>query len=137
VSDGEGVLALLAEGRRREKAQTLFYRKLAADAERVLDPAASERLNELHADEQHHLSRLTARLLELGGRPDDLRDVAVPACELLGWEAAARERERDEVSWYEDALGHTLDGATREVLQEIVESERRHHAELRGKWMSA
>lgn len=131
------VPALLAESRKREKAQTLFYRKLAADAELALDGALSERLNELHADEQHHLSRLTARLLELGATPDDLRDVATPAARLEAWEESAREREREEVSWYEHALEHAVDAETRAVLIEILDSERHHHAELRGKWMSA
>jgi rubrerythrin len=128
---------LLAEGRRREKAQTLFYRRLAADAELASDGSASERLNELHADEQHHLSRLTARLLELGEAPEDLRDVTIPFASLEDWESSARARESEEVSWYQRALEQPLDPDTRAVLLEILESERRHHAELRGKWMSA
>ena len=131
------VQTLLAESRRREKAQTLFYRKLAAEAELALNEALSERLNELHADEQHHLSRLTARLLEVGGAPEELRDVAAPPAGLADWEGAARAREREEVSWYERALENALDVETRAVLVEILESERHHHAELRGKWMSA
>ena len=59
--------ALLEASRLREKAQTLFYRALAAQAIAAGDDDASERLNDLHADEQHHLSRLTARLLERSG----------------------------------------------------------------------
>jgi rubrerythrin len=136
VSDRR-LLDLLADSRRREKAQTLFYRHLAAEAEEALDGAASERLNELHADEQHHLSRLTARLIELGGSPSDLKEVAAPQVSLEGWEPAARAREREEISWYEAALATPMDPLTREVIAEILESERRHHAELRGKWMSA
>jgi rubrerythrin len=137
VSDAARVQGLLAESRAREKAQTLFYRRLAAEAEAELDGAASERLNELHADEQHHLSRLTARLIELGGAPADLRDVPVPEGSLNGWEALARAREQDEILWYEEALGAPLDAATRDVIAEILDSELHHHAELRGKWMSA
>ena len=137
MSDSRGVLGLLAESRRREKAQTLFYRQLAAEAEDALDAAASERLNDLHADEQHHLSRLTARLIELGGEPEELRAVRPPSAALSAWEASARERESAEVSWYEEVLAHPLDSATREVIVEILESERHHRAGLRGKWMSA
>jgi rubrerythrin len=137
VTHAEHVVRLLAESREREKAQTLFYRSLAADAELAVDADASERLNELHADEQHHLSRLTARLLELGGSPADLRDVPVPAGDLAGWEVLARAREQDEVDWYEQMLEAPLDSATRGVIVEILDSERHHHAELRGKWMSA
>lgn len=131
------VLQLLAESRTREKAQTLFYRRLAAEAENRANEAESERLNELHADEQHHLSRITARLLELGGSAADLRHVAEPVASLAEWERVARERERDEISWYERVLAATLDPDTRTVVDEILESERHHIAELRGKWMSA
>jgi rubrerythrin len=135
---GESVtLTLLAEGRRREKAQTLFYRMLAAEAEAKGMEGEVERLNELHADEQHHLSRLTARLIELGGSPTDLRDVTVPALTIEVWEETAREREREEVEWYDSALTRAIDPTTSEVLQEILESELHHHRELRGKWMSA
>ena len=128
---------LLEECRRAEKEQALFYRRLASDAEArdAVDLAA--RFHDLHADEQHHLSRLTARLLELGGSPADLRDVPVPAGDLAGWEVLARAREQDEVDWYEQMLEAPLDSATRCVIVEILDSERHHHAELRGKWMSA
>lgn len=131
------ILERLAESRRREKAQTLYYRRLAAEAEAMQDAGASERLNELHADEQHHLSRLTARLMELGGVPAPLDDVTAPDAALEGWEAVAREREREEVRWYEMVLAEPMDPTTRDVVLEIVASERRHQAELRGKWMSA
>jgi rubrerythrin len=137
LRDPTGIARLLAESRVREKSQTLFYRRLAAEAELALDGEASERLNELHADEQHHLSRLTARLIELGGSPDDLRDVPAPAASLHGWEAVARAREQDEIRWYAHALEAPLDPATRDVIVEILDSEHHHHAELRGKWMSA
>ena len=63
------LMELLQEGRQRERAQALFYRILAGEAEVSGDQAAAERLNELLADEQHHVSRLTARILELGGAP--------------------------------------------------------------------
>jgi rubrerythrin len=128
----------LEAARGREKSQTLFYRALAAAAEDAGDARAVERLNELHADEQHHLSRLTARVLELGGDPADLRSVAsptVPALEV--WEAEARRREDDEVVFYEAALADEWGDATRALLGEILEAERRHREHLGGKWMSA
>lgn len=131
------LVALLEEGRRREREQTVFYRFLAGDAENAGDAAAGERLNELLADEQHHVSRLTARILELGERPDDN---GVPAPEipaLDAWEAVARVREEDEVRWYTEVLQEVDDGPTRALLQEILDSERHHRDELGGKWMSA
>ena len=127
----------LAEARRREKAQTLYYRALAAQAETEGAAAAAERLNELHADEQHHLSRLTARLLELGGRPEDLPGGLREAV-LDGWEDEARERESAEVTFYEEFMEmEGLDDVTRAIVKEILESERQHHRHLGGKWMPA
>jgi rubrerythrin len=133
-ADAPGVLEA---SRVREKGQALFYRALAAQAVAAGDDDASERLNDLHADEQHHLSRLTARLLELGARPHDLAAVPTPGGELDGWEAVARDRELEEVRWYEAATRLALDAHTRAILVEILESERHHAERLRGKWMSA
>ena len=132
--DAAGVLEA---SRAREKAQTLFYRGLAAQAAAAGDEEATERLNDLHADEQHHLSRLTARLLELGLPPRDLSAVPAPGGDLEGWEMGARTREADEVRWYERVRTVELDPETRAVLDEILEAERHHARELRGKWMSA
>jgi rubrerythrin len=128
---------LLQEGRRRELEQALFYRFLSGDAERAGDAAAAERLNELLADEQHHVSRLAARILELGGKPEGAGTSprALPA--LDAWEGEARRREEDEVAWYEDALGGVEDPRTRSVLREILDSERHHREGLAGKWMPA
>ena len=92
------LVRLLQEGRRRERAQALFYRFLAGEAEVSGDDEASERLNGLLADEQHHVSRLTARLLELGERPDEAV-VAPEVPSLDTWEIVARCREEDEVRW--------------------------------------
>ena len=131
------VESLLSASRRREKAQTLFYRALAAEAEAAGNAAGSERLNELHADEQHHLARLTARLLELGHTPEDLRGIAAPGGSFPLWEDEARAREGEEIVWYQEMLALELDALTREIVEEILDSERRHRAELRGKWMSA
>ncbi|HSM60573.1 MAG TPA: ferritin-like domain-containing protein [Longimicrobiales bacterium] len=127
---------LLQEARARERAQALFYRFLAGNAEIEGRPAVAERLNDLLADEQHHVSRVTARLLELGERPGEMVDAPeVPS--LDAWEVAARLREEDEVRWYEHAVGVVEDDETRSVFAEILASERHHRDELAGKWMSA
>jgi rubrerythrin len=127
---------LLQEGRRRERAQAAFYRALAGEAEGTGDLAAAERLNDLLADEQHHVSRLTARLLELGEKPGErVHAPDVPA--LHEWERAARIREAAEVAWYEKVLARVSEPKTRSVLEEILQAERHHHDVLAGKWMSA
>ena len=128
---------LLQEGRQRERAQALFYRFLSGDAESSGDVQTAERLNELLADEQHHVSRLTARILELGVTPRHA-DVPLPEVPTMaGWEDAARAREEDEVRWYTEALQRVDDPGTRSILQAILNSERHHRDELAGKWMPA
>lgn len=134
------LLEILERSRTREKRQTLFYRALAAEAELGGHASTAERLNELHADEQHHLSRLTARMLELGETPADLSELERPLVELGGWEDEAREREEDEVAWYEHLLeerGVEMDEDSRAVLKEILSTEIHHRRELGGKWMPA
>ena len=131
------LVALLEEGRQRERAQALFYRFLAGDAEAAGDARAAERLNELLADEQHHVSRLTARIIELGEKPATTEVTAPDVPPLPRWEAVARPREEDEVRWYTQAIQRTDDPPTRGVLKEILASERHHRDELAGKWMSA
>ena len=130
-------LTLLAEARAAEKAQALFYRALAAEAEARGDAALSERYNDLHADEQHHLSRLTARLLELGAPLVELGDMKGELVGMDGWEPAARMREEAEVLRYEALLRQPLDDHTAALLREIVETERHHAEELGGKWTPA
>ncbi len=132
----DAVVEFLREGRERERSQTAFYRRLAAAAEEAGDAVAIERLNELLADEQHHLSRLTARLMELGDSPPPLEDPP-GAPKFPGWELEARAREAGEVAFYKAVLCREMDRKTREILEEILHSERRHREELRGKWMSA
>jgi rubrerythrin len=128
---------LLEEGRHRERRQALFYRYLAGDAQTAGDVRAAERLNELLADEQHHVSRLTARLLELGVKPTDAQVARPDVPAMAGWEGVARAREEEEVRWYTEALERVEDSATRAILREILISERHHRDELAGKWMPA
>ena len=133
----ESVLEILEEGRVREKEQTLFYRRLASEAELRGDAQLAERLNALHADEQHHLSRLTARLLELGGKPGEMAVPSSDSSALGDWESVARSREEREVDWYRGVLEKGLDATSEVLVREILESEEHHARELGGKWMSA
>lgn len=130
-------LEVFLEGRRREKEQTAFYRVLAAAAEEAGEEELAERLNALHADEQHHLSRLTARILELGGEVPEIPTAPPYGEGLEGWEERARVREGDEVRWYEEAREEGVDPESRRILEEILESERHHARDLGGKWMPA
>lgn len=132
-----GTVGALARMRRAEKAQTLWYRALAARAEEQGDAAGSERFNGLHADEQHHLSRLTARLLEMGETLDDLREVARPPLPEGDVDEAVRGREQVEVVSYQALSDMDLDDVTRGVIDEILESEQHHARALGGKWMPA
>jgi rubrerythrin len=130
-------LKLLQRCRMRERVQAHFYRSLAAEAEERGEDEISERLNGLHADEQHHLSRLTARILELGAVPDDLAGVEQVPVHFDEWAEVARRREEDEVSGYEEILANVIDTETRRIVEEILESELHHRKELGGKWMPA
>lgn len=127
----------LQAAREAEKEQALYYRALAAEAENRGDDALSERYNELHADEQHHLSRLTARLLELGASPADLGHVRVSLTGMDGWEPAARLREEAEVLRYQALADEALDAETAGLVAEILETERAHAEHLGGKWTQA
>ncbi|HLL48084.1 MAG TPA: ferritin family protein, partial [Longimicrobiaceae bacterium] len=131
------LLGALQAARRAEKEQALFYRALAAAAEERGDEALSERFNELHADEQHHVSRLTARLLELGAAPDDVSSLRADAAVVEGWELQARAWETEEVRRYEALLEMGADADTETLLREILDTERHHAEELGGKWTLA
>ena len=134
----DGLAAALEALRRAEKAQALRYRALAARAEEAGDAASAQRLHDLHADEQHHLSRLTARLVELGETPADLTGSAPADASLQGWEQDARTREAEEVARYEAFLaGVELDPTTRSLAEGILEVEIHHRDELAGKWTIA
>ena len=133
----EDTMLRLHAARAAEKEQALFYRSLTGQAEDQGDAPLAERLNGLLADEQHHLSRLTARLLELGQVVEDLGDMAVPDVDLGGWEPVARERETGEVARYEGLMSVPLDDVTRGLIEDILTTERNHERELGGKWMMA
>jgi rubrerythrin len=127
----------LEQCRTAEKEQALFYRSLAVVAEERNDAALSERLQLLHADEQHHLSRLTARLMELGRPTPDPGPRQLPTPALDGWEGEARRREQAEVARYEALLQQQLDAKTVTLVEGILEVERAHARELGGKWTMA
>jgi rubrerythrin len=127
---------LLDAARLAEKEQALLYRSLAAAAEETV-PELAHRFHDLHADEQHHLSRLTARVLELGGHPADLSNVSVAAPDLGNWAELVREREQGEIRRYQALLQADFDSATKTLLAEILEVEEHHVLELGGKWMMA
>jgi rubrerythrin len=131
------LIPALEEARAAEKEQALFYRALAAEAEDRGDAAMSERFNDLHADEQHHVSRLSARLLELGAGLADIANLAGERVGMDAWEAPARAREAAEVMRYERLLQGGLDAETRALIEEILDTERHHAAELGGKWTTA
>jgi rubrerythrin len=133
----EHTIRLLHAARLAEKRQALFYRGLAAAAEADDDPELSERLNGLHADEQHHLSRLTVRLVELGEAVGDLSAERQPDVSLKGWETIARQREADELASYTRLLDQPLDEKTRAMIDQFIEAERSHGEQLGGKWMGA
>jgi rubrerythrin len=130
-------IAALHEARAGEKRQALFYRALASRAEDLGHHEEAERLNGLVADEQHHLSRLSARLLELGERLADLSAERAEAPAAREWEGEARAREAEEVRRYEQLLALPLDEHTAAMLRDFLEVERRHREALGGKWMRA
>lgn len=127
----------LQAARAAEREHALFYRALAAAAEQAGDAHLSERLNGLHADEQHHVSRLSARLLELGEELESLPPPSLPEVGLEDWEAFARESEKVEIERYEKLLHRALDTETAQMLAEFLDAEREHERSLGGKFMGA
>jgi rubrerythrin len=136
MSTAASLIVRLRECRRAEKEQAHFYRALAALAEERGALELSERFQQLHADEQHQFSRLTARLLELGAGGAQA-DASPPTVDLESWESSARQREEAEVERYEHLLEEDLDEATRALIVQILEVERAHARELGGKWTMA
>jgi rubrerythrin len=133
------LIAELVRARAAEKQQALFYRALASSAEDVSDTATAERLNDLHADEQHHFSRISARLIELGEDPADAHTRAPKTADanLVNWEADARRREESEIQRYEELLRQNVDEETRKLVEAILAVERHHAESLGGKWTPA
>jgi rubrerythrin len=135
-----GAIERLEMARAAERRQTRFYRALAAEAVESGDLPGEDRLNDLHADEQHHLARLTARLLELGLSPAPLPEPPVMGSALPGpeWEHSARRLEEEEIRLYEGILeAGGLDIDTLGIVEEILASERHHARVLGGKWVPA
>lgn len=132
----EQALTLLRAARVAEKEQALFYRALSAIAEDRAAAADIEALNGLLADEQHHLSRISVRLVELGHETGDV-SAPVPRCEFDGWRTAARERERAEIARYEALLEQGIDAETAQIVRGILEVEREHEKNLGGKYTEA
>ena len=131
------IIEMLHVARKAEKEQSLFYRALSAQAEEDNDAQLSDDLNGLVADEQHHLSRLTVRLVELDEVLQDLGGVAPPPGAYPDWKANARERERSEVERYRAFLERDLDPQTRTLIEDILAAEEQHADTLAGKHMSA
>lgn len=132
-----GLIEKLEELRRAEKEQALVYRSVAARAEAAGLSDLAQRFHDLHADEQHHLSRLTARVLELGGRPVDLTPATSVEIPLEDWEPIVRQREQAEIDRYAALQPDELDEETRALIEEIIGVESHHASELGGKWTMA
>jgi rubrerythrin len=124
-----------------EREQATFYRALSSVAEEVANEADIEALNGLLADEQHHLSRLKNRLVELGvelPQGPDLREGREALAAIYpDWRAPARLRERAEVERYQAMLALDLDPETEALVRSILVTERQHEANLGGKYMDA
>lgn len=120
-----------------EREQARWYRALSVLAEQAGNEEDIEALNGLVADEQHHLSRLKNRMVELGveihADSMDFKD----ATDYPDWKQAARERERDEIRRYEDLLKEELDAETIKIIKRILETERAHEQNLGGKYTEA
>ena len=130
--------AALHEARALEKEQAQFYRVLSAQAEEQGNAEDIEALNGMLADEQHHLSRLSVRLVELGEDLAPLSDEHMPSDAVYpNWQDVARIRERKEVARYERILELELDAETRKVIDGILETERQHEQHLFGKYTDA
>jgi rubrerythrin len=128
----------LHEARALEKEQAQFYRVLSAQAEAQGNLADVEALNGLLADEQHHLSRLSVRLVELGEELAPLSDAHMPSDAVYTtWQDVARIRERTEIARYEELLGLGLDAATEAMIRGFLETEREHERNLGGKYTAA
>lgn len=128
----------LHEARVLEKEQALFYRVLSSQAEELELPEDIEALNGLLADEQHHLSRLSVRLVELGEELAPLSDAHMPTDAIYdNWRDVARIRERKEVARYEALLAQDLDPDTARMIESFLDTEKQHEMHLAGKYTDA
>ena len=130
--------AALHEARALEKEQAQFYRVLSSLAEEEGSAEAIEALNGLLADEQHHLSRLSVRLVELGEDLAPLNDAHMPSDAIYAsWRDVARIRERKEIARYENILRMQIDEETARMIAGFVEVEKQHEEHLAGKYTDA
>jgi rubrerythrin len=130
--------AALHEARALEKEQAQFYRVLSGLAEEQGRLEDVEALNGLLADEQHHLSRLSVRLVELGEELAPLSDAHLPSDAVYpSWQEVARIRERKEIARYQDILELELDAETKRMIQSFLAAEREHERHLGGKYTDA
>jgi rubrerythrin len=128
----------LHEARALEKEQAQFYRVLSAQAEEQENQPDIEALNGLLADEQHHLSRLSVRLVELGEDLAPLSDALMPSEVVYpSWQEVARIRERKEIARYEAILQMELDEETKKMIESFLVAERQHEEHLAGKYTDA
>ena len=128
----------LHEARALEKEQAQFYRVLSSQADDEGNAADIEALNGLLADEQHHLSRLSVRLVELGEDLAPLSDEHMPSDAVYAtWRDVARIRERREIARYEKILELPLDPETAAMISGFIEVEKQHEEHLAGKYTDA
>jgi rubrerythrin len=128
----------LHESRALEKEQAQFYRVLSTRAEEAGNTDDIEALNGLLADEQHHLSRLSVRLVELGEDLAPLSDEHMPSDALYdNWRDVARIRERKEIARYQEILKLSLDAETARMITSFIETEKQHEEHLAGKYTDA
>lgn len=128
----------LHEARALEKEQAQFYRVLSSQAEEAGNDEDIEALNGLLADEQHHLSRLSVRLVELGENLAPLSDAIMPSDAVYdNWRNVARTRERNEIARYERILELPLDDETARMIHSFLDAERQHEQHLAGKYTDA
>jgi rubrerythrin len=138
VSTPPAYAAALHEARALEKEQAQFYRVLSAQAEEQGNAGDIDALNGLLADEQHQLSRLSVRLVELGEELAPLNDAHMPSDAIYdNWRDVARIRERKEIARYEQILAAPLDQETASMIQGFLDVERQHEEHLAGKYTDA
>lgn len=129
---------LLVQAYFAEREQARWYRALSVLAEEAGNEEDIEALNGLVADEQHHLSRLKNRMIELGFA-EQVHEVQQQVHEVHypDWRPRARMLERAEIARYEALLRQDPDEKTRDIIQGILETERLHEQNLGGKYTSA